>query len=191
MTHECCCGFCTLWSLAPVCCLEPQITGPLSLPGVSVSWMQPPLLKGPVLVVLGKRERAGSQVSLRFPEPLVTGLSISWLLWECVLPGFLGPLVTGVATVSGSSDLGSCRSFWNLWSREPPLLFPCSTASRRFSPPTFRCVVVRILRMSWCALQSPLLVCGCPTACHLVERDKGNNFSAMVLMSLLDYFFFQ
>ena len=104
----------------------------------------------------GEEEGAGSPVLSWFPESPMVGHSDSWPLGsiDCLdsqglhlwgLPQFLGPLKTDLATDPGSSGLGSYHH-----------CSPGSTASRRSSPPTFRCIDVGISQMFWCAAQRVL-----------------------------------
>ena len=81
---------------------------------------------------------------------------------SCVLPQFLEPLVAGVATDPGTYSLRSCH-----------LCSPGSTTSRKVRQPTFRCVDVSITRVFWRAVQSPLLVYGCPTGFNLEQETNG------------------
>ena len=139
--------------------------------------MQSLLLGGPRLKALLLGERAtGSQVLSWFPEPLVAGSAAvpgtsgtvgclgSWGPHSQVLSQFLGPLITGMAAVPEASGLRSCHHCSHV-----------SPTSGRSTPPTFRFIDVWISQAFWCAMQSPLLVCGCPTGYNLEVRGKGNN----------------
>ena len=152
--------------------------------------MQPPLLKGPVSEVLRPREWAGSWVSMQFrvsdcAPAVIPGTSRNVgcldscsLHWQ-VLPQFLEPPFPGMAADPGTSGLRSLCC-----------CYPSSTASRMSSPPTFRCMDGGISQAFGCAVQTPLLVCGCPTGCNLKRGEtKGTPHSAMMLTLLcLNYF---
>ena len=75
LSYECCCCSCSLWSLALVCILKPQVRAPLPLPRVSTFLMQPLLLErlGSESPLSGKGKGDRSAAPLCFLKLQVVG----------------------------------------------------------------------------------------------------------------------
>ena len=173
LRSNCQCGSWSLWSLAPAQFLESQVTSTTTTSGSVRVLDAAPMLKGLVLEVtlLGETKGAGSQILSLFPwvsshEPTVipgTSRSVGCLdSWGLHSWSFLGPLVSSVTTVHGTSGLGSyCHCS------------PVCTMSLSSSPSTFRCIDLSGIQV--CYAESPVLVDGYPTGFNLEGRDKGKN----------------
>ena len=189
LSHKCCCGSCSLWSQVQSWFLDSQVTGTVAAAprAVCVLDVPPATIGGAVAggveegLVIGIVAVPG--VSSHGPVGILgasrsVGCLDAWSLCSWPLSQFLGPLVTGVAIDPRTVGLSSCYHY-----------SPGSTAPRRSSPPTFRCIDVWISQTFWCAVQKVLCwSVNIPLVITYRGETKGTTHSAIMLTRICWYF---